>query len=185
MVQSVSYPSAGVSHATVALPSQIHPTYPYGNPRLPSHPANRPRTRHDPSPRALFEDAQAALLRGTAGPGPRWSELALGSLLPVDGAKAEQARAAQARKMASGAGGQPPSQATAAPGPPAGPVPPMGQGPPQHPGVPPAPPVPVVMDLPLTDDGDDEDQDDEDDEGDEGEAGDDPTTEEDEPEGDE
>jgi len=83
------------------LPSQVHPSYPYGNPTNIKHPAARPRAPYDPSSRALFEDM------GYAGGGVngalRWKDLALDTLLPVDHEKEEAERAAQARKMASGA----------------------------------------------------------------------------------
>jgi len=83
------------------LPSQVHPSYPYGNPTNIKHPASRPRPPYDPSSRALFEDM------GYAGGGIngalRWRDLALDDLLPVDEAKEEAKRAMQARKMASGA----------------------------------------------------------------------------------
>lgn len=83
------------------LPSQVHPSYPYGNPTSIKHPASLPRRPYDPSSRALFEDM------GYAGGGIngslRWKDLALDLLLPVDEEKEEAERAAQARKMASGA----------------------------------------------------------------------------------
>ncbi|TFK30218.1 hypothetical protein FA15DRAFT_203701 [Coprinopsis marcescibilis] len=85
----------------VYLPSQVHPSYPYGNPTSVKHPVNKPRAGFDPTSRALFEDM------GFAGGGVngqfRWHELALDQLLPVDEEKEELKRAAQARKMASGA----------------------------------------------------------------------------------
>ncbi|RDB15863.1 hypothetical protein Hypma_003653 [Hypsizygus marmoreus] len=82
------------------LPSQVHPSYPYGNPTNIKHPAARPRPPYDPSSRALFEDM------GYAGGGIngalRWRDLALDELLPIDEEKEEALRALQARKMASG-----------------------------------------------------------------------------------
>ncbi|OCH86613.1 hypothetical protein OBBRIDRAFT_890364 [Obba rivulosa] len=97
------------------LPSQVHPSYPYGNPLNIKHPAAKPRRPYDPYSRALFEDM------GYAGGGVngalRWKDLALETLFPVDAAREEAARAAQARKMASGAtGGQPPPQQQDPPG---------------------------------------------------------------------
>ncbi|KAG5654207.1 hypothetical protein H0H81_006240 [Sphagnurus paluster] len=81
------------------LPSQVHPSYPYGNPTNIKHPAARPRPPYDPSSRALFEDM------GYAGGGIngalRWRDLALDELLPIDEEKEEAKRAIQARKMAS------------------------------------------------------------------------------------
>lgn len=86
---------------TVAvLPSQVHPSYPYGNPTNIKHPAARPRKPHDPSSRALFDDMGYA--GGGANGALRWKDLALDLLLPVDRAKEEAERAALARKMASG-----------------------------------------------------------------------------------
>ncbi|KAI0086305.1 hypothetical protein BDY19DRAFT_894948 [Irpex rosettiformis] len=98
------------------LPSQVHPSYPYGNPTSLKHPASRPRRPYDPASRALFEDM------GYAGGGVngslRWKDLALDLLLPVDEAKEEAERAAAARKIASGAAhpvhAPPPSVAQAA-----------------------------------------------------------------------
>ncbi|TCD71792.1 hypothetical protein EIP91_003135 [Steccherinum ochraceum] len=88
------------------LPSQVHPSYPYGNPASIKHPAARPRRPYDPSSRALFEDM------GYAGGGVngalRWKELALDQLLPVDEEKEEAAKAALARKLANGSANQPP-----------------------------------------------------------------------------
>ncbi|KAF8552867.1 hypothetical protein OG21DRAFT_1510947 [Imleria badia] len=86
------------------LPSQVHPSYPYGNPTNIKHPAARPRPPYDPTSRALFEDM------GYGGGGVngalRWKDLALEQLLPVDEEKEEMKRAAEARKMANGATGQ-------------------------------------------------------------------------------
>ncbi|GBE86531.1 hypothetical protein BKA93DRAFT_825710 [Sparassis latifolia] len=83
------------------LPSQVHPSYPYGNPLNVKHPAARPRRPYDPSSRALFEDM------GYAGGGVngslRWKDLALELLIPVDEARELAERAALARKLASGA----------------------------------------------------------------------------------
>ena len=71
----------------LVLPSQVHPSYPYGNPTHVKHPASLPRRPYDPSSRALFEDM------GYAGGGVngslRWKDLALDLLLPVDEEKEE------------------------------------------------------------------------------------------------
>ncbi|EJD07660.1 uncharacterized protein FOMMEDRAFT_73371 [Fomitiporia mediterranea MF3/22] len=83
------------------LPSQVHPSYPYGNPTSLKHPANRPRKPTDPSSRALFSDLSYA--GGGVNGALRWGDLALDRLLPIDRAREEAARAALARKMASGA----------------------------------------------------------------------------------
>ncbi|KIK97339.1 hypothetical protein PAXRUDRAFT_231964 [Paxillus rubicundulus Ve08.2h10] len=86
------------------LPSQVHPSYPYGNPTNIRHPAARPRPPYDPTSRALFEDM------GYAGGGVngalRWKDLALERLLPVNEQKEEMRRGAEARKMANGATAQ-------------------------------------------------------------------------------
>ncbi|KIM44820.1 hypothetical protein M413DRAFT_442787 [Hebeloma cylindrosporum] len=83
------------------LPSQVHPSYPYGNPTSLKHPASKPQPKNDPASRALFEDM------GYGGGGVngsiRWRDLALDELLPIDEDKEEAKRAMQARKMASGA----------------------------------------------------------------------------------
>ncbi|EIW78984.1 hypothetical protein CONPUDRAFT_155672 [Coniophora puteana RWD-64-598 SS2] len=95
------------------LPSQVHPSYPYGNPTSIKHPAARPRPTYDPTSRALFEDM------GYAGGGIngalRWRDLALEQLLPADDAKEETRKAAEARRMANGTtGGQGPGPQSAA-----------------------------------------------------------------------
>ena len=91
------------------LPSQVHPSYPYGNPTHIKHPSAKPRPGYDPASRALFEDMGYAGggINGTL----RWRDLGLDDLLPVDEAKEEAKRAMQARKMASGAtNNNPPGQ---------------------------------------------------------------------------
>ncbi|KAF8880200.1 hypothetical protein BD779DRAFT_1612787 [Infundibulicybe gibba] len=92
------------------LPSQVHPSYPYGNPTNIKHPTARPRPPYDPSSRALFEDM--GYDGGGVNGALRWRDLALDELLPVDEEKEEAKRAIQARKMASGASNnpQPPQQ---------------------------------------------------------------------------
>ena len=91
---------------SLVLPSEVHPSYPFGNPNSIKHPASRPRRPWDPSSRALFEDM------GYAGGGVngnlRWKDLALDVLLPVDEEKELAERAAHARKMASGITSHPP-----------------------------------------------------------------------------
>ncbi|KAJ6487942.1 hypothetical protein C8R45DRAFT_827311 [Mycena sanguinolenta] len=91
------------------LPSQAHPSYPYGNPTNPKHPASRPRPPYDPSSRALFEDMgyDGGGINGSL----RWRDLATAHLLPVDAEKEEARRATEARKMASGASNAAASQA--------------------------------------------------------------------------
>ncbi|KAF9219714.1 hypothetical protein BS17DRAFT_788653 [Gyrodon lividus] len=99
------------------LPSQVHPSYPYGNPTNIRHPAARPRPPYDPTSRALFEDM------GYGGGGVngalRWRDLALEQLLPVDEQKEEMKRAAEARKMANVVTAQPHHQPPQQPPPPA------------------------------------------------------------------
>lgn len=123
----------------IVLPSQVHPSYPYGNPTNIRHPAARPRPPYDPTSRTLFEDM------GYAGGGIngalRWRDLALDQLLPADEEKEEATRAAHARKMASGAAANHP--------------PPQPQQ--QH----------MQQDQTLDDDEDDEDENDENDNDDE------------------
>lgn len=98
----------GMAHHVV-LPSQVHPSYPYGNPFNIQHPAARPRRPYDPSSRALFEDM--GFSGGGVNGSLRWKDLALDTLYPIDEARQEAERAAQARKMASGAStNQPPPQ---------------------------------------------------------------------------
>ncbi|KAJ3722963.1 hypothetical protein C8R42DRAFT_21906 [Lentinula raphanica] len=84
------------------LPSHVHPSYPYGNPRSIKHPASRPRPPYDPTSRALFEDMgyDGSGVAGTL----RWKDLALDQLLPVDEEKETAQKAAEARKLASGSG---------------------------------------------------------------------------------
>ncbi|KAI9456491.1 hypothetical protein HD554DRAFT_1998983, partial [Boletus coccyginus] len=95
-----------VCHAlVVVLPSQVHPSYPYGNPTNIKHPAARPRPPYDPTSRALFEDM------GYGGGGVNgvlcWKDPALEQLLrAVDEEKEVMKRATEARKMANGATGQ-------------------------------------------------------------------------------
>jgi len=86
---------------TDILPSEVHPSYPYGNPTNIKHPAARPRAPHDPASRALFEDM--AYAGGGVNGALRWKDLALDGLLPFDYERAEAERAVQARRMASGA----------------------------------------------------------------------------------
>ncbi|KAF8625037.1 hypothetical protein AX17_006951 [Amanita inopinata Kibby_2008] len=90
------------------LPSQVHPSYPYGNPTNIKHPAAKPRPTYDPFSRALFEDM------GYAGGGVngalRWRDLALDELMPFDEEKEEVKKAMLARKMASGTTNQNPQQ---------------------------------------------------------------------------
>lgn len=85
----------------LALPCNVHPSYPYGDPTSLGHPAARPRTQGDPTSRALFEDVVVYGVEPFSGT-LRWHELALDQLLPVDEQKAEAERAAQARTVAPG-----------------------------------------------------------------------------------
>jgi len=78
-----------------ALPSQVHPSYPYGNPTNLTHPAALPRTSSEPG-RALYEDQGGNVAL-------RWKDLGLDILLPVNEEKEEAERAALARKLANGA----------------------------------------------------------------------------------
>ena len=90
---------------TIVLPSQVHPSYPYGNPTSIKHPAARPRVPQDPNSRALFEDMGfgGGGINGSIG----WRDLALDLLLPVNREKEEAERAAQARKMGASSNNHP------------------------------------------------------------------------------
>ena len=91
------------------LPSQVHPSYPYGNPTSIKHPASKARLKYEPSPRALFEDMAGD--SGSISGALRWQDLALNDLLPIDEEKEAARKAFQARKMASGASNNnPPGQ---------------------------------------------------------------------------
>lgn len=99
-----------MARAQTVLPSQVHPSYPYGNPLSIKHPASLPRRPYDPASRALFEDMGygGGGVNGTI----RWKDLALDLLFPVDQAREEAEKAAQARQMASGTtSNHPPAQA--------------------------------------------------------------------------
>ncbi|KAB5592429.1 hypothetical protein CTheo_4137 [Ceratobasidium theobromae] len=82
------------------LPSQVHPSYPYGNPTKPSHPvAFEPLGRG--SSRAYYDDMRFERLRRLDR--LRWTNLGLDLLLPVDHEREEAMKAAAARRAASGA----------------------------------------------------------------------------------
>ncbi|CAE6350226.1 unnamed protein product [Rhizoctonia solani] len=82
------------------LPSQVHPSYPYGNPTKPSHPvAFEPLGRG--SSRAYYDDMRFERLRRLDR--LRWTNLALDLLLPIDHEREEALKAAAARRAASGA----------------------------------------------------------------------------------
>nr|GAT46182.1 predicted protein [Mycena chlorophos] len=87
------------------LPSQTHPSYPYGDPTSKSHPTAKPRPLYDPSSRALFEDLGFGGLNINGA--HRWRDLALDTLLQLDPVKEEAIRAADARKMTNGAANAP------------------------------------------------------------------------------
>ncbi|KAF8320146.1 hypothetical protein F5887DRAFT_1066272 [Amanita rubescens] len=89
------------------LPSQVHPSYPYGDPTNIKHPAAKPRPPYDPFSRALFEDM--GYVGGVNG-ALRWKDLALDELMPIDEEKEEAKKAMQARKMASGTTNTTPQQ---------------------------------------------------------------------------
>jgi len=95
------------------LPSQVHPSYPYGNPNNIKHPSAKPRQAYGLLSRALFEDMSIGG-GGTNGT-LRWTDLALDELLPIDEEKEEAQRAMQARKMASGASNNNPQSQQAPP----------------------------------------------------------------------
>ena len=91
------------------LPSQVHPSYPYGDPTNIKHPAAKPRPPYDPFSRALFEDM--GYVGGGVNGALRWKDLALDELMPIDEEKEETKKAMQARKMASGTTNTVPQQA--------------------------------------------------------------------------
>lgn len=89
------------------LPSRVHPSYPYGDPKDIKHPASRPRPPFDPASRALFEDmgyTSHLSPSDSATSTFRWRDLALDILLPPDPKREEQERARVARRMANVAG---------------------------------------------------------------------------------
>ena len=93
--------SRGSSHIQITvLPSQVHPSYPYGNPNNIKHPSAKPRQAYGLLSRALFEDMSIG--GGGTNGSLRWTDLAIDELLPIDEEKEEAQRASQARKMASG-----------------------------------------------------------------------------------
>ncbi|KAK7470651.1 hypothetical protein VKT23_002074 [Stygiomarasmius scandens] len=91
------------------LPSNTHPSYPYGNPMSIKHPASRPRPGYDPWSRAADLHQELGYDGGGLNGALRWKELALHELLPVDELKEEAQKAMEARQMASGAGNNPQS----------------------------------------------------------------------------
>ncbi|KAF8522994.1 hypothetical protein JB92DRAFT_3110302 [Gautieria morchelliformis] len=82
-----------------ALPSQVHPSYPYGDPTNVDHPASRPRTDGDPASRTLFVDS---MYTRAATATLRWDDLALDHLLPLVKEKVKIDTAAAAREFAPG-----------------------------------------------------------------------------------
>ena len=81
-------------YAYTALPSQVHPSYPYGDPTNVNHPASQPRNDGDPASRMLFVDS---MYTGAVTGVLLWDELALDHLLPVDKGKADVENATLAR----------------------------------------------------------------------------------------
>ncbi|KAG8904935.1 hypothetical protein FRB99_000989 [Tulasnella sp. 403] len=80
------------------LPSQIHPSFPYGNPFRDKHLTATAFPTNPVSTRALYEDAEFE------GVGPkakrRWKDLGLDMLIPPDHVKDEEAKAKAARNSA-------------------------------------------------------------------------------------
>jgi len=90
------------------LPSNVHISYPYGDPTRLTHPASQANRYLDPNSRAIYDDTGAggaATGMGNVNVGMVWKDLALDLLLPVDPAKEEAARAAKARRLANGTQG--------------------------------------------------------------------------------
>ncbi|KDQ13012.1 hypothetical protein BOTBODRAFT_175888 [Botryobasidium botryosum FD-172 SS1] len=83
------------------LPSQVHPSYPYGNPTRTSFPAYNAAPL-GPITRSLYEDAR--FMEGSNNGHLRWGDIALDRLLPVDPRKVEADKAASARRAANGVG---------------------------------------------------------------------------------
>jgi len=78
------------------LPSQIHPSYPYGNPTKAPHPSTAGTVPMGIlGARALFEDV--AIERKGFQTRPNWSDLGLDQLYRVDPERVEAAAAAAAR----------------------------------------------------------------------------------------
>lgn len=118
----LSFNNSSVStSAILGLPSQMHTSYPYGNPLKLTHPAalgTYPFGLGDAQLYAqLVYDAQS-----TQQP-LRWDDFALDELLPVDPRKMAAEKAARARKGATGAA----QHSAAAPAAPANPLPTEGE----------------------------------------------------------
>jgi len=77
------------------LPSQIHPSFPYGNPFKDKTLIATAFTTHGMSTRALYEDAEYEGVGRKSR--RRWKDLGLDMLLPPDTIKEEEARAKAAR----------------------------------------------------------------------------------------
>jgi len=77
------------------LPSQIHPSFPYGNPFKDKTLLASSSTRHGMSTKALYEDAayEGAGRKNKL----RWKDLGMDMLLPPDPVKDEEAKARAAR----------------------------------------------------------------------------------------
>ncbi|KAF8586353.1 hypothetical protein K439DRAFT_1408918 [Ramaria rubella] len=82
-----------------ALLSQVHPSYPYGDPTSANHSASQPRMDADNTSRVLYMDI---ICMGDITATLRWKELALDHLLPMNTGKAEAENGAHARENAAG-----------------------------------------------------------------------------------
>lgn len=82
------------------LPSNVHVSYPYGDPTRLTHPAAQANRVMDANSRDLYDETGGI---GNVNVGMVWRDLALDFLLPKDTTKEEAERAAKARRLANGA----------------------------------------------------------------------------------
>ena len=87
------------------LPSQIHTSYPYGNPTKLTHPAALGTAPFGLGHAHLYQQISydADPTSSSARAALAWSDLSLDELLPADPKKAQAERAAKARRNATGA----------------------------------------------------------------------------------
>jgi hypothetical protein len=91
------------SYTITGLPSQMHTSYPYGNPLKLTHPAALGTYPFGLGDAQLYSQlVYDSGAQGTQQP-LRWDDFALDELLPVDPRKIEADKAARARKGATGA----------------------------------------------------------------------------------
>jgi len=95
------------------LPSQVHPSFPYGNPFKDKRLRYAAQPTHSMSTRALYEDGDVEGLGLKAK--RRWKDIGLDMLLPADPVNDEEAKAKAARNQAN-AGTRPADATTTGPG---------------------------------------------------------------------